>query len=287
MPDIAALVRARTGRASPVPGATLSLVLVATHNLMQGLKIGSLLEHYRQLRAERRLDVLCVQENRCVDGRSHTKAIADDLGGEYEELCDTERCGKGIVFNRNTLECKGHELFELPRLDRLAWLERRYIAGGQPDQRYVQIAQFEQADGEMLTVINFHLDTAGGNHHRRRQVEAIAGMVDAESRVVACGDTNAFGIRRRKHHELLSWMMEPLSSHGVSVAEGLGPTHYFGRQDEPVFTHRVMALLGKLGIDWPLRYDVVCTNAPVQDRGIRVTRESDHDLVWALLGSGD
>jgi hypothetical protein len=42
-------------------------------------------------------------------------------------------------------------------------------------------------------------------------------------------------------------------------------------------------LLGKLGIDMPRRYYVVCANLPVAERGQVVTPDSDHDLVWARL----
>jgi hypothetical protein len=42
-------------------------------------------------------------------------------------------------------------------------------------------------------------------------------------------------------------------------------------------------LLGKMGLDLPRRYDVVCTSVPVLRRGQVVTPDSDHDLVWAAL----
>ena len=45
-------------------------------------------------------------------------------------------------------------------------------------------------------------------------------------------------------------------------------------------------LLGKLGLDIPLRYDVVCTNLTVTERGQVVTPASDHDLVWASIDLG-
>ena len=60
-------------------------------------------------------------------------------------------------------------------------------------------------------------------------------------------------------------------------------THYFARQNEPLLPHRIGVALGKMGIDLPRRYDVVCTNLAVSARGQIETLGSDHDLVWARL----
>lgn len=259
-------------------------MLVATHNLMHGRRLDELIGHYRALRARRGLDVLCVQENRCPRSGAHTARIASALGPDYVELSDSRRCGKGIVYDSRRLRCVDHELHELPSLTRLSWLERRYIAGGVPDRRFVQVARFADTRGEALTVVNFHLDTAGGNRHRRRQVEAIAAILGrAPGRVVACGDTNAFSLRRGRQQALLHWMLEPLAGLGAVPAPHGPPTHFFARQDEPHLSHRLVASLGRIGLEWPLRYDVVCTNVEVAERGVHITRESDHEMVWALL----
>jgi len=132
----------------------------------------------------------------------------------------------------------------------------------------------------------FHLDTAGGNGHRATQVEAIAGALRArnlQDAFVACGDTNAFAWRRQA--EALRALVSPLAALGA-VDPDTAPTHYFARQNEPKLPHRIGVLLGKLGIDMPRRYDVVCTNLPASERGRVVTPDSDHDLVWARIAVG-
>ena len=129
----------------------------------------------------------------------------------------------------------------------------------------------------------FHLDTAGGNAHRATQVEAIAAALrerDLHGAFVACGDTNAFALRRQP--EALTALLAPLAALGA-VDPGTRPTHYFARQNEPKLPHRTGVLLGKLGLDLPRRYDVICTNLPVAERGQVVTPDSDHDLVWARI----
>ena len=258
-------------------------MIIATHNLMHGLRLRALIRHYRQLQERRGLDVLCVQENRSR-AEAHSPLIAEALGGDYAELSAPRQCGKGIVYNTRSLRCESHELVPLPRLERLSWFERRYIAGGAPDQRFVQIARFSPAQGQPFQVVNFHLDTAGGNGHRRRQVQAIAELLARNcERALVCGDTNAFSIRRKRQQQLLAWMMEPLAPLGMTVADNPRPTHFFARQDEPKLSHQVVRAVARAGFDWPRRYDVVCTNMEVEERGVESTPESDHDLVWALL----
>ena len=252
---------------------------------MHGLKLGALVTHYRQLRQQRGLDILCLQENRGPI-QAHSQHVARSLGSEYRELSAPDQCGKGMVYNSSTLDLQDHRLVALPQLERLSWLERRYIKGGVPDQRFVQMARFQEIGGQSFAVVNFHLDTAGGNDHRRRQVQAIAELLEAEvaaESALVCGDTNAFSFRRRDHSELLAWLMGPLRPLGMTVNRSVRPTHFFARQDEPMLAHQVLRALGRVGFDWPLRYDVVCTNMEVEERGVESTPESDHDLVWALL----
>jgi endonuclease/exonuclease/phosphatase family metal-dependent hydrolase len=132
----------------------------------------------------------------------------------------------------------------------------------------------------------FHLDTAGGNRHRATQVDAIATTLSERNlhhEFVACGDTNAFAWRRQP--AVLSRLLAPLAALGATDPDSR-PTHFFARQNEPKLPHKIGVLLGKLGIDLPRRYDVVCTNLPVTERGQVVTPDSDHDLVWARIELG-
>jgi endonuclease/exonuclease/phosphatase family metal-dependent hydrolase len=174
----------------------------------------------------------------------------------------------------------------LPELERLSLIERQYVAGGRPKPKYAQLARFETVGGRPLAVVSFHLDTAGGNTHRRGQVEAIAAALVAagmESRIIAAGDTNAFAITRRRQRSALQTLLEPLPRLGAVDGDQTSPTHFFARQKEPLLTHRITTALGKVGLDLPLRYDVICTDLPVTRRGQELAPESDHDIVWAEL----
>jgi endonuclease/exonuclease/phosphatase family metal-dependent hydrolase len=178
----------------------------------------------------------------------------------------------------------------LPMLPALNAFERLYIVGGKTKQKHALLADFRARvrartpdGGAAFMAACFHLDTAGGNAHRATQTEAIAEALRARGRpdrLIACGDTNAFAWRRQP--EVLRRLLAPFVALGADDPE-TRPTHYFARQNEPKLPHRTGVLLGKLGIDLPRRYDVVCTNLPVAERGHVVTPDSDHDLVWARL----
>lgn len=260
-------------------------VVVATHNLMRGLRLRRLMRHYRGLRDAMGLDLLCVQENGCALRGGHGAEIARALGDRYAHLADASTPDVGIIYDRERFRCREHAVFALPRLSRASWLERRF-SGGRVRDHHAQVAVFENAEGEAHTVANFHLSTAGGTPHRYAQMEALVERIrrhGVPERTVACGDTNAFHWRRRAQPAILEALLAPLASIGAIAQPDSRPTHHFARQNEPVMTHRLAVLLGKLGIDIPLRYDVVCTNLPVSGRGQAHTPDSDHDLVWAAL----
>lgn len=229
--------------------------VVATHNLMRGLRLPALIEFYRRLRAERGLDLLCVQENESsADGAGmHASVIADALGASYAQLCDSGFERLAIIYDRERVECVESALIPLPKLDRLSWFERLYIVGGKTTQKYALVAKLAPRDGEPIVAANFHLDTAGTNEHRGRQVAAIADALRGRgSRLLACGDTNAFGWRKRRQLEQLQAMLSPLTELGA-VDPGTAPTHFFARQNEPKLIHKLGVLLGKIGLDLPRR----------------------------------
>jgi hypothetical protein len=264
-------------------------LLIASHNLMHGLRLPALIPHYVALRDERGLDLLCLQEDRFLtdeDARPSTR-IAAALGPDYIVVRDDGCPGLAFVADARTLACDAQATVPLPLLPTLNAFERLYIVGGKTKQKFMLLAELHtRGSGARFAAACFHLDTAGGNAHRTRQVDAIAGALRARElhqAFVACGDTNAFAWRRQP--EALRVLLGPLAALGAVDPE-TAPTHYFARQNEPKLPHRIGVLLGNLGIDIPRRYDVVCTNLPATERGRVVTPDSDHDLVWARIAVG-
>jgi hypothetical protein len=158
-----------------------------------------------------------------------------------------------------------------------------------------------------LTVANFHLDAGGDNEHRAAQLQGLSAALAADARrdsggLVACGDTNAFEFDAAKADAALKGMLVPLRrAHGARDAHAGSSeaTHFFARAREPKLGHRIAVAAGKLGIDFPRRYDVVvsafwpagATGASSRTRGTasrgRVSCDgSDHDLVWAAMRVG-
>jgi hypothetical protein len=177
-------------------------------------------------------------------------------------------------------------LIPLPRLAKLSWFEKTYIRGGKTKQKYALAVRTVWRE-KPLTLVNFHLDTAGDNRHRTAQVRAITTALTErklDGPLVACGDTNAFTWSSRPGLSQLEALMRPLiESRGVRLLVDGTPTHFFARQREGLLTHRALVALGRLGIDHPLPYDVICSDLPAQGIGQVTTRESDHDLVYAVL----
>ena len=265
----------------------MGALLFASHNQMRGRALAGLVSHYRRLRERRGLDVLCLQENATLCGRTHASEVARALGSTYAALDEgSAETGQAIVYDRRRLRLLDARFLPLPRLPRLSWLQRRYIASGAPEQRIAQVAVLAPVDGgDAITVVNFHLDCAGDLSHRRRQVERILGEIAHARwprRVVACGDTNAFSWQRQL--AALRWLLAPFQRLGARDVDDR-PTHWFSRQREQLLTHRLAVAVGHLGLDLPHRYDVVCTTQPVVACGQITTVESDHDLVWAQLAA--
>ena len=272
------------------PAPSLRAVTVASHNLMHALRLPALIRHHLGLRDEQGLDLLCVQENRFLTEEVDLPSdrIAAALGPDYRVVRDDGCRGLALVHDTRTLTCEAHAIASLPLLAKLTPFERLYIRGGKTKQKYALLAEMSARGGAggqaaRFGVACFHLDTAGGNGHRAAQVEAIAAALRARGLhrgFVACGDSNAFAWRRQP--EALQRLLAPLAALGATDPE-TRPTHYFARQNEGKFIHGTGVLLGRLGLDIPLRYDVVCSNLKVTDRGQVVTPDSDHDLVWARI----
>ena len=259
---------------------------------MHALRLPALIRHHVALRDEQGLDLLCLQENRFLTEEADLPSdrIAAALGPDYRVVRDDGCPGLAFVHDARTLTCAAHAIAPLPLLAKLTPFERLYIRGGKTKQKYALLAELcapardgdggRQAD---FAAACFHLDTAGGNGHRGTQVEAIAAALrdrGLHRAFVACGDSNAFAWRRQP--AALQRLFAPLAAFGATDPE-TRPTHRFARQNEGKFIHQTGVLLGKMGIDIPLRYDVLCTNLTVAERGQVDTPDSDHDLVWARV----
>jgi endonuclease/exonuclease/phosphatase family metal-dependent hydrolase len=257
-------------------------LVVASHNQMRVRELARLVEHYRGLRRRDGLDILCLQESVDVCGDPHGRAIAAGLGADFCVIDDHAREAEQVmVYDSSRVQLAELRLLELPRLSRLSLLQRWVLGQREPLQRHAQLASFRVvATQRRFTVVNFHLDCVGALDHRRAQVARLRRELERlrwPGNIVACGDTNAFALRRQL--SALAWVLAPLGFADV----GRRPTHWFARAREEALSHRMAVALGRVGIDLPHRYDVVCANAEVRAHGQVSTPESDHDLVWASV----
>src|ERR1051325_3698748 len=150
------------------------LLGIGTHNLMHGLRLGSLIPHYVALRDAGGLHLLCLQEDRYLSngGDLPSARIAAALGPDFRVVSDETCPGLAFVYDGRALACDGQAIVPLPLLSRLNAFERLYIVGGRTKQKHALLADMRaRAGGAPFAAACFHLDTAGGNAHRTTQVE--------------------------------------------------------------------------------------------------------------------
>mmetsp|Transcript_16466 Transcript_16466/g.41988 ORF Transcript_16466/g.41988 Transcript_16466/m.41988 type:complete len:309 (-) Transcript_16466:40-966(-) len=287
----AAARRARAASTAPV-----RTVLLATHNTMDGLRLGGLLPLYACLQRHAAVGVLCLQENQ----PGHADVVASTLGGHYRATCDAAAPRLATVYDSRLLRHKGTRVLPLPLLLEVPLWQRLYAAT-EPEQKHAALLVFERVDtGAPLLVANFHLDAAGTNVHRGQQLRFVCDALAADQRVraaagarvaaLACGDTNSFSFRRALASRALRAMLRPLQTECGLVDVGAAEdrdNHFFKRAREPKLGQRIAVFFGQFGVDFPCRYDVVCTNLPVVAHGQVEAADSDHDIVWVAIDWGD
>jgi hypothetical protein len=264
-------------------------MLVATHNMMQGLFVKQLLPAYARLHRERGVGLLCLQE---CSARLAAQVLGT-LGSRFSVLRLAVAPELALVYDSTRLRPRRARALALPRLRHVPLWQRVYT-NGSPQQRWTLLARFallHRAPGQRrgLTVANFHLDAAGDIPHRERQMHAVAHAlpVSKAAPLVACGDTNAFTWRASEAEPALARVLRPVvARHAVRDARAAksAATHFMSRAREPKLGHQIAVAAGHLGMDLPRRYDVICAaSAAVVESGMIDTQGSDHNLVWARL----
>lgn len=243
------------------------------------------------------IHALCIQEATLPQA---TLSIAQALGRRFTVAAHASAPRLAIAYDRTLLRLRGLRVLALPQLDHFPSWQKLYSAGGPSERKFTLVGRFDwrglgQQCARQLTIANFHLDAAGDNAHRVLQLRALSRALDTwrDRRLVACGDTNAFSFDAREAERALACMLSSLRSrHGAAdahatIGRDLPPTHFFARADEPKLGHRIAVAVGRLGVDFPRRYDVVAAAPRVTAAGVLSTiGSSDHDLVWAQIRSG-
>ena len=259
---------------------------VASHNIMEGRRLDLLLDQYRALHATIPFDVFCIQENQPTSSGSHAERIAAELGPNFGVAVGVDDASVATIYNRNRLREKASRLVKLPQLQSLSLLERLYLDKGLEEQKFALVSDFEVDGPRTLGLVNFHLEAGGGNGHRANQMRHVRATVEEmglhSAHLCSCGDTNVWTHRPSRQYAALHRIMATMLDNGARIL-GTAPTHFFGRQHEGGGLKKLGVWLGKIGIDFPRRTDVVCTNIPVVREGQLRTPASDHDLVWARL----
>lgn len=286
-PVLVAVLRAGLDRRSigretpPARGPAERELTVVTHNVMRGFTIDKLLATYRQLQTRAGLGLLLLQEAEA----KHGEKVAQALGppGAFRHVT---REGLSIIYDARRFRLRGEpELVELPLVEKLEGFEKIYVNrnGGKPEQRFALVGVLDPVDGgEPVVVANFHLDAAGKNTHRRRQLDAVVARLKERGlvhRIIAAGDTNAFVFgRARSQLAILRDMLGPLRELGVEEPD-LRPTHAFAFSLDPTVVHKFGRALGFVSLDLRHKFDVLATSLEIVDQAVLRTVLSDHFLV--------
>lgn len=268
-----------------------------SHNIMYGLRLEELLPRYARYKSRMKqyggLALFCLQENAAVAGGDAAGRIARVLGADRWRVA---RCPAdermATLYDAGRFELGEERSIELPALASLNALEALIIEGGLPEIKHAHRTMLRPKGGDAgaapLAVLNVHLDAAGDNAHRKRQLEAAieaAPKTDATARLLVAGDLNCFAVSRARMADDLASMLAPLKERGLADAHADAPedTHFFARTTEAGAGHRLVRALGFLGLDLPGRYDVVASDAEKIASGYAHTPESDHDAPWAAF----
>lgn len=277
--------------ATTVSYRTLRRCVVATHNILDGLYLPSLLRDYRRLHRALPLHALCIQEAvPCAAER-----IAAALGRQFVVASHPGARRLAIVFDGTHLRLRKLRIHLLPRLAHVpAW--QRLYAGSKVQQKYALVGRFMwrrngRCRAKPLTVVNLHLDAAGDLRHRTVQTRSLATALETrrDQPLIACGDTNAFTWVAATAERALRQVLQPLHRRHRLIdphASQPQPTHFFARAHEPKLGQRIAVAFGRLGVDFPRRYDVVVGAPRPLLAGYMATPASDHDLAWAAFAIG-
>ena len=295
-----------------------SLLRVASHNIMDGIHMKELAAQYARMG----IDLLCMQEAVPGAAEAAAEALGGG-GGQggrrrnFAVAASDREPRMAILYDRTKLRLCELDALTLPALEQLPLWQRAYT---KLERKRALVGRFQlwptnpkrcRRDVDELFVANFHLDAGGDNAHRTAQLEAVASALAERTlasssssssassplpswlslrrrrrAVVACGDTNAFDFDPAVAERDLDEMLAPLRWRvGASDVHAAAPepTHYFARADEPKIGQRIAVALGRLGVDFPRRYDVIAASSRAVAAGCIETPKSDHDLVWADL----
>ena len=256
---------------------------IASHNLMHGLRLQALIPHYVALRDEQGLDLLCLQEDRFLTG-GDGPAERPDRGGAGPRLprCAGRRDAPDSPssIDARTLACDAQAIVPLPLLAALNAFERLYIVGGKTKQKYALLAELRarapaaRRSRPPASTSTPRAATRTGRRRSRRSRRRCANATFTGPSSRAATPTRSRGAASPRR----CGAARPAGRAGRRRSRDRGPPTTSPARTSRKLPHRTGVLLGKLGIDLPRRYDVICTNLPVAERGQVVTPDSDHDL---------
>lgn len=179
---------------------------IVTYNIHHGLKAEAITGNILDL-AAKGVGVFCLQEIRKNEGEEFLlEALQKNLGPKWKAdhfiKPGSNDLGLCILWDGSILKAEGFETILLPKLPKLYFYERALEKiqrqYPRPVQRAALMGKFT-LDGQLLRIINVHLDWQGGAKQRALQLKALHAYLATKPSVekeILCGDFNTIGFYR-------------------------------------------------------------------------------------------
>lgn len=173
---------------------------LVSYNIQNGIHQDSILRNLGKM-ADENVDIFCLQEVRATQSGFIGDRLATEFGNEWEGQhflgTDNPRIdlGLSIFWKSKRLQLIELEKVNLPKLEKLSFIEKQVTSIPKPPQRGAIITTFDVSDSP-LRITNLHLDWQGGIPHRMAQLRYLVSHLKQKPDVaheIICGDFNSTG----------------------------------------------------------------------------------------------
>lgn len=272
-----------------------SQLIIATYNIQTWLNRKNILGNIAEMK-KNGVNILCLQECKCKGGEKYLKQVFREVlpdwqivtyipeeGGDNDGLlCAWDRKFIGIPPNVKSITLPAHHK---------TYFERRIMQAGNT-KRSALIITFDYGQGRSFKIVNTHLDLAGGNKHRGKQLRALKIALEQSPAkcTIICGDLNTIGIAKFRNRSLLK---NNLFSDIIDISAGIHHSHDIFSSIDPAckpYIFKCMSLLKNMKMHFYSKLDYILTAGEgIQCNevyAINVTG-SDHLPIIAKLTIGD
>lgn len=184
-------------------------ITIATYNTQSFFDSKKIKANLHYLLKQKNIDIVCLQE--VINKNIATEVIQEILvGWKYVYFHDQtfdKHHGLATFWNpQHGLQLIETKQLLLPKLDRLTNREKKIVPPDHTNhKRGALITSFNRGGKIPLKIANIHLDLAGGNAHRVKQLAYILQHMNdknTEAKII-CGDFNTLGLTQLQKQNMI------------------------------------------------------------------------------------